>query len=100
MFCAYTRLSYQVGVYRTIGPLDFNIYSETAWPIKAKFHVESPWEGGRKVHTNGPSHMTNGWRSCPYMVKTFKNLSYRNKGRMIMLFGMEHYVLQALQSQM
>ena len=32
--------------------------SETAWPIKAKFHVEPPWEGGTKVYINGPGHMT------------------------------------------
>ena len=31
---------------------------ETAWQIKAKFHVESPWEGGTKVYINGPGHMT------------------------------------------
>ena len=36
-----------------------NIFSlETAWPIKAKFYVEPPWEGGRKVYINGPGHMT------------------------------------------
>ena len=33
-------------------------YSETAWPIKAKFYVEPPWEGGTKVCINGPGHMT------------------------------------------
>ena len=27
-----------------------NIFSsETAWPIKAKFYVEPPWEGGTKI---------------------------------------------------
>ena len=32
-----------------------NIFSsETAWPIKAKFYVEPPWEGGTKVCINGP----------------------------------------------
>ena len=31
--------------------------SETAWPIKAKFHVESLWEGGKKVYINGPGHI-------------------------------------------
>ena len=31
---------------------------ETAWPIKAKFYVEPPWEGGTKVYINGPGHMT------------------------------------------
>ena len=37
----------------------FNIFSsETALPIKAKFYVEPPWEGGTKVYINGPGHMT------------------------------------------
>ena len=33
-------------------------FSKTAWPIKAKFYVEPPWEGGTKVYINGPGHMT------------------------------------------
>ena len=32
--------------------------SETTWPIKAKFYVEPPWEGGTKVYINGLGHMT------------------------------------------
>ena len=35
-----------------------NIFSETAWPIKAKFYVDPPWEGGTKVCINGLGHMT------------------------------------------
>ena len=36
-----------------------NVFSsETALPIKAKFYVEPPWEGGTKVCINGPGHMT------------------------------------------
>ena len=36
-----------------------NIFSsETTLPIKAKFYVEPPWEGGTKVYVNGPGHMT------------------------------------------
>ena len=35
-----------------------NVFSETAWPIKAKFYVEPPWEGGTKVYINGPGRMT------------------------------------------
>ena len=35
-----------------------NISSETAWPIKAKFYVEPPWEGGTEVYINDPGHMT------------------------------------------
>ena len=32
--------------------------SETAWPVKAKFYVEPPWEGGTKVYINCQGHMT------------------------------------------
>ena len=46
-----------VGVRRH--PSSFHIFSsETAWPIKAKFYVESPWGGGKKVYINGPGNMT------------------------------------------
>ena len=31
--------------------------SETALPIKVKFYVEPPWEGGTKVYINRPGHM-------------------------------------------
>ena len=43
-----------------VRPFTFsNIFSsEAAWPIKAKFYVEPPWEGGTKVYINGPGHMT------------------------------------------
>ena len=44
----------------SVRPFTFsNVFSsETAWPIKAKFYVEPPWEGGTKVYLNGPGHMT------------------------------------------
>ena len=36
-----------------------NFFSwETARPIEAKFYVESQWNGGTKVYSNGPGHMT------------------------------------------
>ena len=41
-----------------IALLFFSNISETTWPIKAKFRVESPWEGRTKVYINGPGHMT------------------------------------------
>ena len=48
-----------MGLYTCISPPFSNIFStETAWSIKAKFYVEPPWEGGRKVYINGPGHMT------------------------------------------
>ena len=49
--------------------------SETAWPIKAKFYVEPPWEGGTKVYINDPGHMT----KMATMLKTFRNLLLWNQ---------------------
>ena len=34
------------------------LFSETAWPIKAKLYVEHPYEGGTKVYINGPGQMS------------------------------------------
>ena len=52
-----------------------NIFSsETAWPIKAKFYVEPPWEGGTKVCINGPGHMTK-MATMPIYGKNLKKSS-------------------------
>ena len=48
--------------------------SETAWPIKAKFYVQSPWEGGTKVCINGPGHMTK-MAAMPIYGKNLKKSS-------------------------
>ena len=56
-------------------PTISNIFSsETAWPIKAKFYVEPPWEGGTKVYINGPGHMTN-IAAMPIYGKSLKESS-------------------------
>ena len=47
---------------------------ETARPIEAKFHVEPAWDGGMKVCSNGPSHMTN-IATTPIYGKTLKKSS-------------------------
>ena len=49
-------------------------FSETAWPIKAKFCVEPPWEGGTKVCINGPGHMTK-MATTPIYGKNLKKSS-------------------------
>ena len=36
----------------------FNIISEGTGQIKAKFYVEPPWDGGTKICSNVPGHMT------------------------------------------
>ena len=33
-------------------------FSETAWPIKAKFYMKHLWEGGTNVYINNLGHMT------------------------------------------
>ena len=33
-------------------------FSKTAWPIKAKFHMEPQWDGGTKFCLQGLGHMT------------------------------------------
>ena len=67
------------GLYTCIWPPFSKIFlSKTAWPIKAKFHVEPPWEGVKKIYINGPGHRPK-WPPCPYMVKTFKNLLLQNR---------------------
>ena len=52
--------------------------SETAWPIKAKFYVEPPWEGGTNFYINGPGHMTK-MAAMPIYGKNLKNLLLQNQ---------------------
>ena len=49
--------------------------SKTVWPIKAKFYVEPPSEGGTKVFINGPGHMIKMAATPIYMVKTLQKCS-------------------------
>ena len=56
-------------------PPFLNVFSsETAWPIKVKFYVEPPWEGGTKVCINGRGHMTK-MAAMPIYGKNLKNSS-------------------------
>ena len=60
-----------------------NVFSsETAWPIKAKFYVEPPWEGGTKVYINGLGHMTK-MTPRPYMETLQKSSSLEPAGRFL-----------------
>ena len=65
------------GLYTCICPLFSSLFSETAWPIKAKYYVEPPWEGGTRVYINCPGHMTKMATMSIY-GKTFKNLLLQN----------------------
>ena len=60
-------------------PHSLNIFSsETAGPIKVKFHMEPPWDGETKVCSNGPCHMTK-MAAMPIYGKNLKNLLLRNQ---------------------
>ena len=53
-----------------------NIFSsETAWSIRAIFHLQPPWVGGAKVCINGPDHMM---AAMPIYGKTFKTILLQN----------------------
>ena len=43
---------------RRLPPFSKIFFSETAWPIKAKFYMKHLWEGGTNVFINNPGHMT------------------------------------------
>ena len=56
-----------------------NFFSlEIARPFEAKFHVEPPWDWGRKIYTNSPSHLTN-MAAKPINGKHLKNLLLWNQ---------------------
>ena len=57
-----------------------NIFSKTAWPIKAKCYVEPPWVGETKVCSWHLGHMTR-MVTRPYMVKTLQKSSSDPAGR-------------------
>ena len=74
-----------------------NIFSsKTTGPIKAKFHVEPPWDGGTKVCSNGPGHMTK-MAVMPIYGKNLKNLLLRNQKATELETCMQHWILEYCQ---
>ena len=66
-----------------------NVFSSvTAWPIKAKFYVEPPWEGGTKVCINGPGHMTKMAAMPIYGKNPSKIFFSRTSGPISMKLGL------------
>ena len=52
-----------------------NVFSsETTGQIEANFHMEPPWDGGTKVCSNGPGHMTK-MAAMPIYGKNIKKSS-------------------------
>ena len=74
-------------------PHFLNIFSaETTGPIKVKFHIELRWDGGTKVCSNGPGHMTK-MADMPIYDKNLKKNFFSGPKRLITLkLGMYHRV--------
>ena len=53
--------------------------------------MKPPWDGGMKVYSNGPGHMTI-WPPRPYIAKTSGT-----KGLMTLKVGVQHWVLEYYQ---
>ena len=53
--------------------------SDTTVPIKVKFHMELLWDGGTKVCSNGPGHMTKVAAMAIYDKNLKINLLLRNQ---------------------
>ena len=63
-------------------------FSETAWPIKAKFYVEPPWVGGTKFCSRHLGHMTK-MAATPIYGKNPSKIFFSRTGRPIsMKLGM------------
>ena len=57
-------------------------FSETAWPIKAKFYVEPHWVGGTKVCSRHLGHMTK-MAATPIYGKNPSKIFFSRTGRRI-----------------
>ena len=78
-------------------PHSLNIFSsETTGPIKVKFHMELLWDGGTKVCSNVPGHMTKMAAMAIYGKNLKKHFS-GTKRPMTFNLGMHHRVLEYYQ---
>ena len=57
-------------------------FSETAWPIEAKFYVEPPWVGGTKFCSQHLGHMTK-MAATPIYGKNPSKIFFSRSGRPI-----------------
>ena len=69
----------------------------TIGPIEAKFLMASPWDGGMKVCSNDPGHMTK-MAAMPIYGKNLNKIFFpRTKRSMTLKLGMQHRVLEYYQ---
>ena len=68
-------------------PHSLNVFSsETTGPVKVKFHMELLWDGGTKVCSNGPSHITKMAAMAIYGKNLKKSSSLEPKGQWSWIF--------------
>ena len=71
-------------------PFSKIFFSETAWPIKAKFYMKHLWEGGTNVYINNPGHMTK-MAAMPIYCKNPSKIFFSRTGGLISTkLGMKH----------
>ena len=62
-------------------------FSDTAWPIKAKFYVEPPWVGETKFCSGHVGHMTK-MAAMPIYGKNASKIFFRTGGPICTKLGM------------
>ena len=70
-----------------------NIFSQTIGPSGDDLHMEPPWDGGTKVCSNGPGHMTK-MAAMPIYGKSLQNLLLWNQQAMTLKLSTQHRVLK------
>ena len=83
-----------MGVYICMSTFSNIFSSETTGSIEAKFYVKPPWDGGTKVCSNVPGHMTK-MAAMPIYGKNLKKIFFSGTERqMALTLGMQHWVLK------
>ena len=79
-------------------PHSLNIFSsETTEPIEAKFHMESPWDWGTKVCSNGSGHLIK-MAVMPIYGKNLKKIFFSGtKKPMTLKLNMQYWALKYYQ---
>ena len=72
------------------------IFSKTAWPIKAKFHMKPRWDRGKKVCSRGLGHLTKMAATPIYGKNPSKIFFFRIKGPMTLWLGRKHWGLRTI----
>ena len=73
------------------------LFSETTGPIEAKCHMEPPWDGRKKVCSNGPDQMTKVAAMPIYNKNIKQSFSPEPKRPMTLTLSMQHRVLEYYQ---